>query len=190
MSEMRAEQMPPLRVGRLTAAGSAWCVLLGLVLTGCAGYQIGNQTLYPRHIRTVHVPMVESASFRRNMGERLTEAICREIESKTDYKVTGDPTADSILQCHILGDKKRQTVVGRTGDPREIQVSLRIEVRWVDRTGKAMHPARSVPLPSDFTNVDASANLVPEAGQSVATAHQQAIQRAAEQIVGLMEAPW
>ncbi len=80
MSDMRAEQMSPLRLGRLTAIGTVWCVLVGLVLTGCAGcagYQLGNQTLYPRHIRTVHVPVVESASFRRNMGERLTEAICR-----------------------------------------------------------------------------------------------------------------
>ena len=29
---------------------------------GCAGYQVGNQSLYPMHIRTVYVPTFESTT--------------------------------------------------------------------------------------------------------------------------------
>ena len=38
--------------------------------------------------------------------------------------------------------------------------------------------------------MNGTSNLIPEAGQSVATAQQQAIERLAQQIVGTMEAPW
>ena len=67
------------------------------VLCGCAGYQIGNRTLFPTHIHTVHVPTFESISFRRNLGERLTEAVVKEIEVRTPYKVVADPNADSVM---------------------------------------------------------------------------------------------
>jgi hypothetical protein len=40
------------------------------------------------------------------------------------------------------------------------------------------------------TDVEGTGNLVPEVGQSVATAQQKAICRVAQQIVGLMEKPW
>ena len=172
--------------------GIAGAILIGLVLlslSGCAGYQIGNQSLYPRHVRTVHVPVFESNSYRRNLGERLTEAVCKEIELKTDYKVTGDPNADTVLVGRIVSDRKRPTVVARSGDARELQTSLRVSVDWIDRQGNAVRPSGSVPLPSAVI-VNSAANLVPEVGQSVATSHQQAIHRTAEQIVALMEAPW
>ena len=75
------------------------CALLLLLgwLSGCAGYQIGNQSLYPPDIHTVYVPMFESKSFRRDLGERLTEAVAKEIELKTPFKVVNDPNADSVL---------------------------------------------------------------------------------------------
>ena len=53
-----------------------------------------------------------------------------------------------------------------------------------------LRDVKSVPLPAEFTDVNATANLVPEVGQSVATQQQEAICRLAEQIVQLMEKPW
>ncbi len=168
----------------------ATLVLLLSCLAGCAGYQIGNRTLYPMHIRTVYVPIFESISFRRNLGERLTEAVMKEIELKTPYRVTGSPDADSTLFGRITGETKRQLFAARSGDPRELQVNLHVQVAWVDHRGDVIRSAEPIPLPSEFTAVNGTANLVPEVGQSVATSHQQAIHRVAEQIVALMEAPW
>ena len=42
-----------------------------LFLPGCAGYHIGNATLFPPDISTVYVPMVDSHSFRPDLGEAL-----------------------------------------------------------------------------------------------------------------------
>jgi hypothetical protein len=67
---------------------------------------------------------------------------------------------------------------------------MKVEVSWCDRKGRMLRDVKAVPLPSEMTSVDGTANVVPEVGQSIATAQQQAICRMAEQIVGLMEKPW
>jgi hypothetical protein len=165
--------------------------LAGLVLlSGCAGYQVGNSSLYCPSVRTVYVPIFESDSYRRNLGERLTEAVMKEIELKTPYKVVETPDADSILTGRITGETKRVVVENRMDDPREAEVALQVRVRWIDRRGSVIRQSDPIPLAPEIVTVSASAPVFPEVGQSVATAHQQAIQRIAEQIVGMMERPW
>jgi len=161
-----------------------------LALGGCFGYRIGAESLYPVSIHTVYVPVFESDSFRRNLGERLTEAVIKEIELKTPYKVTGDSNADSILSGRITHDTKRVMVLNRYHDPRESEVSLQVEVRWLDRQNNLIREAAPIPLPDEVATLRETALLVPEAGHSVATAQQQAIHRLAQQIVSMMEAPW
>ena len=53
------------------------CGVFLLSASGCATpYQIGNRSLYPQDVHTVYVPIFESDSFRRNLGERLTLTAC------------------------------------------------------------------------------------------------------------------
>ena len=166
-------------------------MLIGsLLLGGCAGYQVGTSTLYDPHIRTVYVPVFQSDSYRRNLGERLTEAVMKEIEAKTTYKVVGTPNADTTLRGRITNDTKRVAVENWYDDPRQLDVDLNVHVRWTDRHDNLIRQTASIPLPPELVAVSASAPLFPELGQSVATAQQQAIQRLAQQIVGMMEAPW
>lgn len=162
--------------------------VLLLFFGGCAAYQIGNASLYPTEVHTVYVPMFESVSFRRDLGERLTEAVMKEIEKKTPYKVVGDPNADSILSGRISQESKRVTIAARTGDPRELQTQISVEVKWLDNRGKMLRNCPDIPLPPALTQ--ANGTIVPEAGQSLAVAQQEAINRLAEQIVGLMEKQW
>ena len=173
--------------------GGAWPrMLIGLVLlAGCAGYQIGNQSLYPAHIRTVYVPMIESGSFRRNMGEWLTEAVMKEIELKTPYKVVGSPeAADSILTGRIVSEGKRVLVWNQYDDSREVEVDLQVEVSWIDRGGNVLRSGNPVPLPESIARVGATSSVISEVGRSVASAQQQAVKQVAEQIVAMMETPW
>ena len=167
-----------------------WLLLL-LFLCGCAGYQIGNQSLYPLEIHTVYVPMFESNSFRRNLGERLTEAVVKEIEAKTPYKVVSDPNADSVLTGRIVEETQARS--GAEPDRRRPRSPGRHAGRG--QLGRPQGPdAPRQPNPSrcpaEIADVTGTGDVVPEVGQSVATAQQQAICRMAEQIVGLMEKPW
>jgi hypothetical protein len=163
-------------------------LLFPVIFGGCATYHIGNASLYPPEVQTVYVPMFESVSFRRELGERLTEAVMKEIEKKTPFKVVSNPNADSVLSGRITQESKRVLIGARNGDPRELQTQISVQVSWVDNRGRMLRSCPDIPLPPALT--EATGNLVPEAGQSLAVAQQEAINRLAEQIVGLMEKPW
>jgi hypothetical protein len=161
-----------------------------LTIGGCAAYHVGTQSLYAPDVSTVYVPMIESGSYRRDLGERLTEAVAKEIELKTPYKVVGTPAADSILQIRLVGDTRKTLAQNHFDDPRVSESDLYSEVSWVNRRREPIGTTRMVAMPQELVNFQSSANLIPEVGQSVATSQQQAIQRLAQEIVGTMEAPW
>jgi hypothetical protein len=135
--------------------------------------------------------MFESDSLRRNLGERLTEAVVKEIETKTPFKVLSDPAlADSILSGRIVSERKSVLAENRNDEPRDVETSLIVVVNWIDRQGFAISQSSSFSLAQQSFSVTQTADFVPEAGQSVSTAQQEAIQRIAKQIVSQMEAPW
>jgi len=177
---------------RFRSASLVACLMLvvGAGMFGCARYQIGNQSLYSTEVHTVYVPIFESASYRRNLGERLTEAVVKEIELRTPYKVVGSPDADSTLLGRISAETKRMTISSPQGEPRQEQMQMVVQVSWINKTGQALRAGATVPVDPAAASVTGAATFVPEFGQSVASAQQTAIQRIAQQIVALMEAPW
>jgi hypothetical protein len=178
----RARRLPWLPVIALLAA------------SGCAGYRFGNNTLYAPNVRTIYVPMVQSDSFRTtpavDIGERLTEAICKEIEKRTPFKIVGNEDgADSVLTARIVADTKRMVVESPTDQSRNVELNYQALVTWADRGGTVI-ASGEVPMPAATVDVGQSAALVPEYGRSVVSTQQEAIVKMAQQIVGLMEEPW
>ena len=186
--------MPNRRLSFANLLEQCRFLILGLIaitcFASCASYHVGSQTLYAPDVRTVYVPIVQSESFRRDLGERLTEAIVKEIELKTPFKVVGTPDADSILSARLISDTKRIVVENQNDDPRALELTMNVEVTWLNRRREPLRDPRTVPLPTALLPIGGTSTLVPEAGQSVATAQQQAIERLAEQIVSTMEEPW
>src|SRR5579885_2377559 len=174
---------PALRLATIALA------LVAATLAGCRMYLVGNCSLYPPDIRTVYVPVFDSMDYRRYMGERLTEAVVKQIELKTPFKVVNTPDADSILTGKLMVDQKGVLVKPPTDEQRLIQNTLVVQVSWVDRRGNQVRPDATVPLPDSVVNITQVTNLVPEVGQTIATQQQIAIQRIAEQIVSMVEAP-
>jgi hypothetical protein len=166
-------------------------VLVGLWVAcgGCARYQVGVNTLYDSNIRTVYVPMFTSASYRRNLGELLTEAVIKEIEQRTTFKVVHNANADSILTGRIVGETKSVRIENRNDDPRELQYEMVVEVTWQDRRGELIMQ-RQLAVPPELVDAFERARIVPEVGQSTTTAQVQIARRLATQIVDLMETPW
>jgi hypothetical protein len=175
---------------RLAAATAA---LLLASLAGCLGlgnYQFGARTLFPEDVATVYVPVFDSSSFRRELGEELTEAVIKEIGRRTPYTVVASPLADTILTGKLTIETKHLLFESLTGDPREMEVNLTVKVSWVYQRGGSVREIPAVPVPPEAVAISAASSVVPEVGQSIATSHQRAIQRLAEQIVSLMEKPW
>ena len=160
------------------------------MIVGCASYHVGARTLYAPDVTTVYVPMIESDSFRRDLGERLTEVVVKEIELTTPFKVVGTPEADSILSVRLLAATKRVTIENQNDDPRAAEMNMRTEITWLNRRREPIRPPRSFSMSPDFLPMGNTSTLIAESGQSVATAQQQALQRLAQQIVSTMEEPW
>lgn len=166
------------------------CAAILCGLTGCAGYQVGAHSLYRPDIRTVRVDVSESDSYRRNLGERLTEAIVKELERNTPYKVVRSSPADSVLTGRIVSDRKQVIAENVNDEPRDVGTNMVVRVNWHDRRGGAiLQDASFVLSPLSFVAQE-SADYIPEGGQSVSTAHQETISRLARQIVSQMESPW
>ena len=180
----------------MLSRGQCRCVFSALVMLsftfswGCASYRMGASSLYAPDVATVYVPMIESDSFRRDLGERLTEAVVKEIELKTPFKVVGTPDADSVLSTRLVSDTKRITVENLNDDPRAVELSLAAEVTWLNRRRVPLRDPTMLELPPELLPIGQTSTLIPEAGQSVVSAQQQAINRLAQQIVSTMEEPW
>ena len=134
--------------------------------------------------------MFQSSSFRRDLGEQLTEAVVKEIEKRTPYKVVRDGNADSVLIGRITNEGKHLLMRPSTAIAANSRLDLVVNVRWTNRRGEVVRDMPPIKVPTDAVDVNASSHFVPEYGQSTATAQLQAIQTLAERIVNLMEAPW
>src|SRR5688572_14469775 len=173
-----------------TLVARVFCLASLLACTGCLGYQVGAGSLYAPDVATVYVPMIDSDSYRRDLGERLTEAVVKEIELKTPYKVVNTPDADSILSARLITDTRRTLIENAFDDPRVSETELVAEVTWLNRRRQPIAPVQALPMPPELVIMQQTSTLIPEAGQSVATSQQQAIERLAQQIVSAMETPW
>ena len=165
-------------------AGPLAC--LTLVISGC-GYRMGNG--FEPEIQSVYVPIFTSQSDRRGLEFQLTEAVQKQIQLRTPFRVVDQPAADTQLIGKIVNTRKRVLGETKNDDPRELQMSLTVEVRWENlKTGEVLAEKR-VPMSQHEILLIQNAEFAPEVGQSLATAYQQVMDRMAREIVDLMEAP-
>jgi hypothetical protein len=167
---------------------AAMFVLL-LSSAGCPGYH--NGAPFSDEIRSVHVPIFKSGSNRRFIEYQLTEAVQKQIQQRTRYRLVKEEDADTRLTGRIVDLRKSTLGSTQYSDSRELQVNLLVEVTWEDlRTGKILVDQQRVPLPPEMLQLAAQGEFAPEVGQSLATADQVAIDKLARNIVDMMEMPW
>lgn len=168
------------------------CAISGAILlaTGCAGYQLGSATLYNPAIRTIYIPIVRNETFRQDLGVQLTEAVQKEVELRTPYKVVANPSADSTLTCRVTSQTKRVIVEANTDEPRALENMLSVELTWTDRQGNLLLENRFVPQGELAFFFIQGSDFVPEGGQSMATSQLRAVEQLAQQIVSQMEVRW
>jgi len=158
-----------------------------LSLCGC-GYMVGAP--FDPEIRTINVPVFKSDSQRRGFEIELTEAVQKEIQSRSHFRLAKGPNADTRL----LGEIKsiRKDVLGETtfDDPRELQLTLTVDVTWEDMRNRRILAQRRIPVDSDLVTLQSHSSFAPEIGHSMATAKQAAIKQLARQIVDMMEMQW
>lgn len=189
-TERFADQYPDRWQHR--AVGGIACVAAGwmLILTGCSMYQYGARSMFRDDIRTVHIPIARNETFRHDLGPRLTEAVIRQVELRTPYKVTGDPSADSTLRLRVLDERKSVLTESASDDPAALDAVLSVAVDWTDRRGGPLLRDQWSLETSQASILTQGSRFVPEGGQSVQVALQESIEDLADRIVSQMELRW
>ena len=191
MTTNQANNSNSTRIQIYLGACVALCVVL---LSGCClqGYQLGSQGMYNTDIKTVYVPMVEASTYRDGFAERLTEAIIKKISEQTPYRIGTYDHYDSILTVRLTGETQSVSALNRYDGTRQKNVELTATAVWTDTRNSS--PVKRNPVDAlasnSGTTILSQSFLVPEMGQSTATAQQEAIDKLAAQIVGLMENEW
>ena len=139
---------------------------------------------------TLGTPMVPGVRTVRNLDYLLTEAVQKEVRTRSGYRLDEAETADTILRGKIVEIRKNPLVENRFDDPREIQLMVGAEVTWIDRRSGQILQQQTFPLGPELTQHASNVSFAPEVGQSLATAQQESATRLAARIVDLMEAQW
>jgi len=164
-----------------------------LLLGGCAhhadddgqlksdGYHWGLK--YPEGIHTVAVPIFSNKDFHRGEEFQLSDALVKQIEAFTPYKVVERDKADTILEGEIVSIAPLAMGISPiTNTPEEMEYQLVVNFTWKDvRSGRVLVHR------SNFRQVTV---YYPTSGESDYIGGQTAAERLAASIVHEMEAPW
>ncbi len=151
-------------------------------LNGCGqGYQ--NSWLYPQDVKTVYVEMLDTSGFRRGYEYELTDAICKQIESQTPYKIVSDRNvADSVLSGRLGIGTGILAGDPYTGRALQNESLVTVTVMWKNlKTGQLL---------IDNESVSASNSYSTQLGQTVDYSISRAANKAAQKVVERMQTPW
>ena len=99
----RNRRQPAMPIGLLLFRHATSGCLLVLLLSGC-GYTVGNG--FSPDIKTVSVPIFENDTYRRGLEYQLTEAVQKEIQNRTPYRLARGTDADTRLTGRIVQVRK------------------------------------------------------------------------------------
>ena len=169
-------------------------VALCACIMGCGYSQSGNDTpaakggyqwhsLYREDVQTVAVPIFGTRDFRRDVEFKLSNAVVRQLEAHSPYKVVPRERADSILEGEISRvDVNTLSRSYTEGVPQEQQMSVTVNFTWKDlRSGKILLEKK---------NFQQTASYYPTLGEGEFVGTQKAVERLALEIVQSMEADW
>ena len=172
-----------------TLAVAALVAMMAIVLPGCGGpiniggYQTNEQ--FDTSYRSIAVPIFKNRTFYRETEFKLTEALAKQIESRTPYKVTDRGGADTILTGTVLSVRERLiSRESKSGLPQEVQVTVVVSFEWKDlRSGKVIRER------SRFEGTGEHIPTYP-VGELHEVARLAAIDELAKQIVSVMRKDW
>jgi hypothetical protein len=130
-----------------------------LLLSAC-GYHVGGKAdTIPKSIQTIAVLPFGNNTTRYQLGDKLPQAIARELVSRTRYQVVNDPShADAVLTGAVKQIFLAPVLIDlSSGKTTGTEVAVVLEVSLKDRvTGKALYSQPNFALRNTYeSSVDA-----------------------------------
>ncbi|MEE8460258.1 MAG: LptE family protein [Phycisphaerales bacterium] len=163
-------------------------MLASAVLAGCAADPTrgwSTTSVWSDDIRTVSVGLFANATPDRDFEFDFTDALIKEIEARTPYKVTAPGRADTMVTGRIRRVEHTQLSKSTlTGLSEEVTVSVTIDLSWIDlRTGETLLELESFTANSLFVPSNPTREPI-ELGEFGAA------QRLAHDVVTEMQTDW
>jgi hypothetical protein len=113
-----------------------------LLPVGCGYHTIGSATHIPASVRTIAVPVFATHSQAYHSEMALTQAVVRELDTRTRYRVLTSNTADA--DAVISGTILTQTTVPLTydstsGETSSYLVTITVKVVLTARDGRVLY---------------------------------------------------
>ena len=164
-----------------------WCSLI-VWMVGCdapSRSESGQKSAFNVDLRTIAVPVFANSTPDRKIAPNITEALIKEIQTFTPWKVTGQGQADTILRGTVT--RYRLVLLSKdptTGLANEMMVEATVDFDWVDlRTGESI---------VNLAGFSASALFTPSRPlqQPIDLGRFQVAQTMAREIVDTLQADW
>ncbi|MAE67629.1 MAG: hypothetical protein CMJ18_25530 [Phycisphaeraceae bacterium] len=160
----------------------ALVLFLVAALAGC-GYAPAR--LYEKDAGTIAIPIFENRTFYRDVERDLTEALVKQVELRTPYKVVSSARADTILKGTITSISQSRLSRSRvSGFLQEQEFTITINFEWQDaHDGKVIQDRRGF---------SAAGRYIPErpAAETYHIGQREAVERLADAIVATMIGQW
>lgn len=173
---------------RLARACIATSLIVALTLAGCtndphSGYSF--EGVHDANLGPIAVPVWDNTTFTHGLEVPLTDAIVKEIQRASPWKVVGRDRARSVLTGTITSvELRRLSTANISGIVEDVAVEVTVDYEWRQAgTGKVLMAKRGVRSVSEF---------VPSkgVGERVEVGQQQALQAAARDVVASLRSGW
>lgn len=164
---------------------AGWLTLWLLAAFGglaACGYQ--HKELFPKEYRTVSV-QIDNRTFYRGVEFDLTEALIKEIELRTPYKVTLSDKADTLLIATVSNITQRTlSQTATAGLPQEVEVQMAVDMNWKDaRSGKVIRQRLALSSVGRYVPTQ-------PVGDTFSSAQHTAVQSMASEMVSALRQDW
>ncbi|MBZ5548275.1 MAG: hypothetical protein LAO22_10055 [Acidobacteriia bacterium] len=122
-----------------------WAVLAALALSttgsSCGYHTVGHTIALPQNVHTIAIPGFVSQSQTFRIEQRLTDAVVREFNARTQFHVIHEAQtdADAVLKGTVLAASATPVAYdSKTGRAASALVTVSIQVTLTDRQGKVL----------------------------------------------------
>ncbi len=134
-----------MRILSPIAARRLFCLVpltFAFLLTGCGYHIAGSATHIPGNVRSISVPVFTTHSQAYHTEMALTQAVVRELDTRTRYRVlaSGAADADAVLNGTILTQTSVPLTYDSTsGETSSYLVTITVKVVLTARDGRVLY---------------------------------------------------
>lgn len=119
----------------------AVALAMSLAAAGCGYHTAGHAVNLPQDVRTIAIPGFVSQSQTFRIEQLITEAVVREFNARTKFRVIHEARADAdaVLKGTVLSASATPLAYdSKTGRAASVLVTVSMQVTLTDRQGKVL----------------------------------------------------